>query len=469
MFVGRKNELLMLEQAYNSPKSELAVIYGRRCIGKSSLIKEFSRGKDNFYSFEALENNNTESQINHFVDRISVQMEDPLIKRIKFNSWHDVFNFLTSKVIRNSKRKKKLLLFFDELQWMAVRKSSLVSLIKYYWDNQWKEHNVMLILCGSIASFMVDKVVNSKALYGRMTLELHLGGLKLDEAAMFFGKGRSKEEIVKYISVFGTVPKYLEMIDTNRSFDQNMNKLCFSKNAIMISEIEKIFYSQFQEAGYYVAIVECLKTGMKSLKDIAQKTGLPSGGGLTRYINNLEKADIIKSHVPWDKSYGSRNKKYTISDEFLNFYFKYIEPNKKDISISGARNLFKSLTGDSFNVWLGFAFEKLCLKHSWHLAEKMGFGEEVATSGSLFSKDSERFQIDLLYKRFDKVVTICEIKHHKNEVTAEVIKDVERKKKLLKIPRGYSLETALISLYGPDKSLRKSEYFNHYITLDDLF
>ena len=468
MFFGRNNESKILNNLYESPKSELAVMYGRRRVGKSTLVRTFIKNKSYCYSFEALESQNTDEQINHFINQLINQTDEKFLSQMKFESWHDVFNYLTEKIIINKKRKNKLVLFFDELQWMAARKNSLVSLLKFFWDTKWKDHNVMLILCGSIASFMIDKVVNSKALYGRITSEIHLQGLRVSEAGQFFRNKRSKEEVLSYFLVFGTIPKYLEMIRLDRSFDQNIEALCFSEHAVMIQEVEKIFYSQFQKETNYLKIVNALKKNMLNLNELSHKINMTSGGGLKKYIENLVKADIVGLHIPWDRDINSKVRKYKISDEFLNFYFKFIEPNRKLISQSPGKNLFKTITHDNFRIWLGFAFEKFCLKHSTYLAELMGFAEEVAVAGSHFSKDDQQFQIDLLYKRFDKVITICEIKHSKEKINTKIIKEMERKKTLLSIPRGYTVETALISLYGPDQSLKDSGYFTHSITLEDI-
>lgn len=467
MFIGRDNESEILKNLYESPKSELLVMYGRRRIGKSTLVKNFMKNKEHFYSFEALESQNTIEQVDHFVDQLKTQTNDNFLSQMKFESWHDVFNYLTEKIIK-TRRKKKLILFFDELQWMATRKSTLVPLLKFYWDTKWKDHNVMFILCGSIASFMIDKVINSKALYGRITSEIHLTGLRIPEAVEFFQNKRSKEEILSHLLVFGTIPKYLEMIRLDRSFDQNIEQLCFSRHAVMIQEVEKIFYSQFQKETNYLKIVNALKNNMLSLNEISKKIEMPSGGGLKKYIDNLIKADVVALHIPWDRDINSKIRKYKISDEFLNFYFKFIEPNKKLIAQSTGNSLFKTLSKDNFNVWAGFAFERFCLKHSSYLAELMGFGKEVAIAGSHFSKDDNQFQVDLIYKRFDKVITICEIKHSKNKITTKIIPEMERKKSLLSIPRGFSVETALISLYGTDKALSDSGYFTHSVTLEDM-
>ena len=215
MFVGRKNELKILNDAYRSGKSQLVVIYGRRRIGKSSLVKEFSKDKHQFFSFEAIEGEGTPIQIRHFTAQLKKQYDDPILENARFSSWESVFSYLTDRIIN---RKTAKIIFLDELSWMAAGRSRLVSLLKFYWDNHWKGKKVMLILCGSVASFMVKKVLRSKALYGRITLDLLLKGLLAEDAYALIGRKRSREEALKYLLVFGGVPKYLEDINPNRSF-----------------------------------------------------------------------------------------------------------------------------------------------------------------------------------------------------------------------------------------------------------
>jgi len=431
MFVGRKNELKLLDEAYHSSKSELVVVYGRRRIGKSSLVKNFAKNKAFFYTFEAIEEETTHGQLQHFTELLKKQFNDPILDSVYFKTWEAVL--------------------------MAAGRSKLISVLKYFWDNHWKDKKVMLILCGSVASFMVKKVILSKALYGRISLEMLLKGLNPNEAYTLFYNKRSKEEILNYLLIFGSVPKYLEEINPGRSFNQNMNRLCFSSQALMVHEVDRIFYSQFREAGIY------------TLNDISTKLGISSGGGLREYLENLERAEIIKSFIPFDRGLKTKIKKYTLFDEYLIFYFKYIEPNLRTINESSSRKIFETLTKKSFDPWLGFAFERFCIKHSGVLAGIMGFDEEVLLASPYFGKDDHQFQIDLLYKRADKVITICEIKHHKNKIGTKIIPEMERKCSLFALPRGYSLEKALISQYGPDNALRDAKYFNYAVTLDDMF
>ena len=467
MFVGRKNELKLLNDAYRSEKDELVVLYGRRRIGKSSLVKCFADKKKSYYEFEALEGETTHGQIDHFSQQLKKQIDDPLLDSVRFANWEQVFTYLTEKIIKRKTKVKKIL-FLDELPWMAAGRIRLVSLLKYYWDNHWKGKHVMLILCGSVASFMVKKVLHSNALYGRTTIEILLKGFSPGEAAYLLGKKRSREEILNYQLVFGGVPKYLEQINPNQSFNQNMNTLCFSPHGIMLKEVERIFYSQFREPRTYLKIINLLKNGIFSLGEISSKTKIPSGGGLKQYLKNLERAEMIRSFVPFDRSWNSKFKKYTLADEFLVFFFKYIEPNRRVIKESSSRRLFETLTQNSFDTWLGFAFERFCLKHAGMLAFVMDFADDLLLASPYFKKNDERFQIDLLYKRADRVITVCEIKHQNMKIGTHIIPEMQRKCALLKVPRGYALEKALISLYGPDNSLKDTGYFHHFVTLDDI-
>lgn len=469
MFVGRRKELERLEDAYRSPKSELVVLYGRRRIGKSSLVSQFSKGKPHVYAFEAIEGENTAAQVKHFTETLKLLVNDPFLDHMDLKDWDKTFTYMTAKLFKRKPGKRKKIIFLDELQWMAAGRSKLVSYIKYYWDNHWKEKHVMLILCGSVASFMVNKVLSSNALYGRTTLEILLKGLPADEAALLFKKKRSPEEILKYLMVFGGVPKYLEIINPNLSFNQNINKLCFSPHGPMLHETDRLFYSQFRETQTYKKIVMLLKTGIYSFSEIANKLDIPSGGGLKMYLENLEQAEIIRSFIPFGKGLTSKFKKYSLADEYLQFYYKFIEPNLRLLGESTSERLFETLTKDSFEPWLGFSFERFCLKNAGLLADRMGFKDDVLLATPHFGKGDRHFQIDLLYQRSDNVITVCEIKHHNKPISKRIIPEVERKCALLEVPRGYSIERALISLYGPDDSLKEADYFNAHVTLDDIF
>lgn len=462
MFIGRKKELNLLNEFYKKKSGQIAILYGRRRVGKSALIQNFCQNKHHLY-FEGIENERSQKQIQHVVNQLKKQTGDKFLSQTIIKTWEAVFEYLTQKIATQ----QKIVLVFDELQWMAARQGKLVSLIKYYCDNFWKEKNVFLILCGSISSYMINKVVKSKALYGRIDLEVHLKALLPFEAKELLSH-RSPEEIIKYLIVFGGIPKYLEEVHLNKSFDHNVNELCFRSNGFMVNEFEKIFYGQFTEAVSYLKIVKALSTGPKTLKEISDKTRIASGGGLKLYLKNLIEADFVSEQRPFQKTQSSHLRKYKIIDEYLNLYFKYIAPNRGSIHADVNKYFFQKIIKSQWQSWLGLAFERYCVKHAVYLAERMGFADDLVEFGSVYEKSPQGFQIDLVYRRLDKVIVLCEIKFCQQEIDTKIIPEIEKKIAQYEVPRGYTLEKALISLYGPSPSLKDSEYFQYHLTLRDI-
>jgi hypothetical protein len=461
-FWGRQRELTMLENEYDRDTARLIAIYGRRRIGKSTLIGAFVKNKPHLY-FEGLEGERTPAQIAHFQTQLKEQAGDMLLSDMSFKSWDAIFSYFTSKALTQ----KKQIIVFDELQWMAAGRTKLISLLKYYWDNKWKAQGITLILCGSIASFMVKKVLKSKALYGRINLELHLTPLKPAESAKFLSN-RSTEEILHYLLLLGGIPKYLEEINTRQSFEKNINRLCFSEQGALFAEFERIFFGQFSDANSYLSIIKSISSTPKTLNEIAKVTKIESGGGLKGLINNLEQADFIRELRKCGGRETSKDKKYAISDEYLTFYIKYLKPNIRTIKEQASDNLFQRLVKPDWVPWLGLAFERFCLKHSSYLAQLLGFANELEDSGPFFERSKPGFQIDLLFQRSDKVIVISEIKYRTKEIDTEIIPEFENKLALYTPPRGYSVEKALISTYGPSVSLKKSKYFNYYLSMEEI-
>jgi uncharacterized protein len=206
-----------------------------------------------------------------------------------------------------------------------------------------------------------------------------------------------------------------------------------------------------------------------TLDQVAKKLHMPSGGGIKFYLNNLENANFITHYIPYDKTTNSKLIKYKLTDEYLRFYFQYIAPYLKLIQQNSRHNLFSQIVKPKWESWLGFAFENYCLKHAYYLAEIMGFADVVLQWGPYFTSGDNAFQVDLIYTRQDNVITLCEIKYHAKPLDISIIKEVERKCQLLKIPKGYTLERALISRFGVDDTVTALAYFHHVISVEDLY
>ena len=462
---GRDTELKLLKTAYDSSKAELAVVYGRRRIGKSHLLKNFTNNYPKLL-FEGLEGEPTKNQIKNFQVQLKKQIKDPLLQKAQFDTWNELFDYLSRYFEENLKQKQ--VIFFDEFQWMAAGQSKLVSLLKLYWDNYWKNQNVFLILCGSIASFMVKKVIKSKALYGRITQQIQVRKLKPNIIKKFFHGKRSNEEILKYILVLGGVPKYLEDIDLNQSFEKNIQNLFFAPNALYLDEFERIFNVHFKEPKMYLKIIKLLDRKILSLNELATAMKIKSGGGFRVYLENLELAEFIRATTSYEST-NSKYQKYKVSDEFSWFFIKFVLQNYPLIKEGGGISLLNTKIIPNWNSWFGYAFEKYCLNNALLIADIADFSDKVESVGPYFRKSSPGVQIDLLFKRSDKVITICEIKYLNKKVTTEIIVELNLKIDQIKIPKGYALEKLLVAPSGASDELIKSQFFNKIITLEDFF
>lgn len=464
-FIGRKKEIRILNNLYEDKDSKILTLYGRRRIGKSKLIKYFISDKSHL-AFEGLEKESTPKQLEHFFYTLKKQKDDPLLHNI-FKTWHHALDFITERSLQ--KKEEKQIFFLDELQWMAVGRSNLISLIKYYWDNYWSHSNILLILCGSISSFMINKVIRSKALYGRISKEVCLQELAPFESEKLLKGKFTKQEILQVLMCFGGVPKYLEEIQTNLSFQQNIISQCFQTEGFFFDEFKKIFYSQFKEHLIYERIVKTLSVHSMEYARISHKAKVASGGGLTRYLKNLEQAQFIKEITPFGASINSKKRRYKLTDPFINFHLKFIAPNIRTIRAGNGKQLYNKIQAENFPVYLGFAFEKFCVKNSKLLANLMGFNDYFLYAAPFFTKGQNSVQIDLLFERSDNIIVLAEIKYSAQKITTKVIPEVQSKLELLSDISSKRIQKSLISLNGPNQALKDSEYFDYYITCNDFF
>ena len=470
MFYGRTYELNIIKKAIVSKRAELGIVYGRRRIGKSSLLLKGISRKGDLY-FEALQNVSNKKQINHFLHQLSVQTKSP--KSIADN-WHEAFDILTFHM-----KKKRCYVVFDEFPWMASGRTELVSLVKYYWDNYWKKNpNLTMVICGSIANFMFKHIVHSKALHNRKTFEIKLAPLSACESKLFFKQYRSPYEIAKFLMVFGGIPKYLEQVDPQFSFSENIDRLCFQKSSFFVNEFETIFKEQFIVIKNYERIVRQISQKSMSKEALGRQLNIPSGGGLSSYIYNLEQADFIKvfkSNAPFGAS-REKTRKIVLWDEWLQFYFHYIAPNKRIIALNTEPGLFEKVSGQSLNSFFGLVFEKFCMKNLSNIFKHMGVDiHQVVDYGPFFRQKNrtksldEGLQIDILVRKKGQMLTLIECKFQSNPIGTSVISDVQRKIQLLKAPKSYSIERILVTAGEVTSNLNKNDYFHHILGIESLF
>jgi predicted AAA+ superfamily ATPase len=411
MFRGRIQEIQTLRAANWRDTGELIVVYGRRRVGKTALIEHTFKDLP-LWKFEGIEGEGLKIQLvtaiqslNHYTKKEYNLRECP--------SWQEFFNILKAEL--ELRKDHPPVLFFDEFQWTAEMGNTFVAVFKSFWDNTLSRYkNLKVILCGSISSFMVKKVLRSKALYGRITQEIHLLPLSLAEIKSFFGTKRKAKEILEIAMCFGGIPKYLEELNPQLSLTQNLHELAFTRNGYFFREYERIFLSHFGGNRHYETIVKALSVKSLSAEELAKKCKLQTGGTFSERLEELQLAGFIERFTPiYQDSVKSKAIRYRLIDEYLLLYFSLIAPFKKEIE-GGTIEASQILTNRSFQQWRGYAFERLCMRNSNLLADTLRFSGIRYKVGSWFSTRKESLsgiQIDLLFERADDMLTICEMKY----------------------------------------------------------
>lgn len=464
--IGRKSEQKILLGALESAKAQLIVVYGRRRVGKSFLLKSMAEHIDLVY-LEGIEFLSGEKQLSQMRSQLLLQTDSYEFFGKPFFDWNDFFERL---ILFLKKSKKKKFLVFDEFQWMTQGRTNVVSIFKFYWDNHFLSMKHHVAICGSISSYILNRVVQSNALYGRINTVLHLRALPFDEAQNFFHGGKSSKEILSYLLTFGGIPKYLVSIKASHSYEQNVFELCFSEAGEFYSEYDKIFYKQFKSGQTYQKIVELLSRGPCTFQEISRKLKIKSGGGLKGYLSILENADFITSWVAYSKGERAKAKKYFLSDEFLLFYFYFIFPNKSALSRGGGPNWSMKFE-KSLPQWRGLAFEHFCRKNLMQISKIWGFDDKILDYAPFYPTKSIKTQFDMIISRSDETLVFVEIKFQDREIGLEQISEFE--KKMVQVPikmtQGKSIQKALISFGKVSQSLLQTKYFDHVLQGDQLF
>ena len=468
MFVGRARELKSLRKLIDSEDPKVAIVHGRRRIGKSRLVTEAFARKE-LLVFEGLEGQPKQVQIASFVNQL-VYLRSLMPPKNMPHSWSEAFLFLFEEL-----KRKPAHVLLDEFQWMANYRSRIVSELKLVWDlHLSKLPGITLVLCGSIASFMVKKVLRSRAFYGRADLVIHLEELRLPETRLMLPE-KGMDELLEAQLLLGGVPKYLELLKGSSSVRLAMEELAFTSNGYLVDEFDRIFVSHFGANPDHEKIIAVLSANPYGLfrQQISTLTGVEGNGALSEKLYDLESAGLISSKTPFHKA-NSRFHKYFLADAYLRFYFSFIRPRLEDIRSGLHDKLFSRVCqSPAYLSWLGRAFEYLCINHARRFTEILGFSGIDFTCGPFFEKprkDGQGVQVDLLFARADRVITLCEMKYTLSPIGKNIISDVERKVDFLKrkFPK-YTIQRVLVTRERASKELLQTGYFYEIIEAEALF
>jgi AAA+ ATPase superfamily predicted ATPase len=471
-FIGRKVELQQLEQLQRNNTANMVIVQGRRRIGKSRLIEEFAKNKT-FYSFAGLaptEEITAQMQRDEFARQMQEQLHLP---HFTMHDWGDLFTLLAKHT-----EKGKVVILLDEISWMAAKDPTFLAKLKNAWDSQFKKNTqLMLVLCGSVSSWIEKNIVSNTLFLGRPSLYIRLKELSLMECNQFWESYTDKisaYEKLKILSVTGGVPRYLELINPKNTAENNIHSLCFSSNAPLINEFERIFSDIFGKRSIiYKQIISHLVAGAATQEEILTACGRNKTGDFSEYLDDLEMAGFISRDFTWHikNEKISKFSRYRLKDNYVRFYLKYIQPNKTKID----KGIFNTISISGLAGWesiMGLQFQNLVLNNELSIFEQLQIPhEEIVFSNPFFQKKNktqEGCQVDLMIQTKFNSVYICEIKFSKSALTQAIIEEVQNKIDRLQLPKNFSYRPVLIHVNGVADSVVDSHYFSDIIDFGQL-
>ncbi len=472
LFIGRKAPLEKLKKLFRKKTASLVVVRGRRRIGKSRLLEEFAK-KEKFYLFTGLPptpKTTPQSQREEFARQLN---EKTGIGGLKANDWGDLFSHLAKHT-----SKGRVIVLLDEISWMGSLDPDFLGKLKIMWDTQFsKNPKLILVLCGSISSWIEKNIISSTGFFGRITQKIYLEELSLPNCNKMLNslgfKGSLMEKFL-ILSITGGVPWYIELVNPALPAIENIKQLCFEKEGILFDEFRQIFHDLFGSRGeIYQKIVRQLVGGSKDYKTIADTLEYSSGGPLSDYLQDLTLSGYIEKDYTWSIKTGreSRLAHYRLSDNYLRFYFKSIEPNKNKIE----KGHFIRATLNILPGWesmVGLQFENLVLNNRYLILQHLRLAPtDIVYDNPYFQRKNTKqkgCQIDYLIQTRYQTLYLCEIKFSRNEISPKVIEEVREKIERLSLPKGFSCLPVLIHVNGYSPKIDEASFFVETINFSSL-
>lgn len=471
IFIGRKKELERFYSLYKKQMPSLIVIKGRRRIGKTRLIFEFAKTIKNkiFWSFAGLapqEAISAQDQRNHFGRQLALILKIP---PITFLDWSDAFEHLNLYI------KPGDIILFDEISWMGLKDPSFISKLKIWWDKQ--TISVFLVFCSSVSIWIEENILKNTAFFGRINLTIKLEPLSITESAELLRKINMKlshYDMYKLLSITGGVPWYLKQFNSEITADENIKQLAFEKNALLVNEFDRIFHDLFNNKGNnYKKILISLKDGTKTLSEIREIIKFSHSGTLSKMMEDLIIAGFVEKQSLWSFKNATNLKKslYRISDPYIRFYLKIIEPNINAITNGDFEKLSISIL-PGFDIHMGLQLELLLLQNRSLILEKIGINiVDILRSGpyrQMQTKIQKGCQIDYLIQTKTNQLFICEFKFKKREIHSDIINEMQEKNIKLKTPKAFAKSCILFHLNGVSSTVYNSSYFYRIIDITDF-
>jgi hypothetical protein len=467
MFIGREVEIQKLKDFKKRGIAGIVVVCGRRRIGKSTLIEHFAEGSRflELYGLAPREGVTPQDQLDHFGELLGLAFQLP---SMKFDNWNQALDMLAGMTTKG-----EVIILLDEISWMAGSDKDFAGKLKGVWDTKFKKNpQLILILCGSVTSWIEENILNDKGFMGRVSLTMKLEEMPLYDANKFWNKHYvSAHEKFKVLCVTGGIPRYLEEIQPQQSAEHNIKRLCFSKGGILVDEFDKIFRDTFMaHADDYKEIVKVLANGGCELGELCDQLKVGPTGGLSRKLQVLAQSGFITRDYVWGKGKKkSKLSKFRLRDNYLRFYLKYIDPKRHLIEQGLYDDLFLEDLPE-WNTMIGFQFENLVLNNLSAVQHLLQISSSsILSAAPYFQNKTKRrgaCQVDLLIQcRY--AIYVCEIKFG-HKISPEVIDEVSEKIKKLTFSKGISVRPVLIYQGELPPKIAHANFFTHLIPFEQF-
>jgi uncharacterized protein len=450
--IGRQKEKETLLKALNSSEPEMVAIIGRRRVGKTFLIRSVYANRIDF-ELTGTQDAPLLTQIKNFHTQLRLTF-GAKVPKVKPTNWMDTFWQLIT-ALESVDKKEKAVVFLDELSWLATPKSGFLEALGFFWNNWASRKNIVVVICGSAASWMIQKVVFHKGgLHNRITKRIDLQPFTLYETEAFLterGVNFNRYQTLQFYMAMGGIPHYLKAVEAGKSAIQNIDAICFAQGGLLKDEFSKLYSALFEHAEVHIAIVRALSQKWKGMtrSEIITATKINAGGGLSDVLEELENCGFISSYYPFGKK--KKDMLYRLTDEYSLFYLQFIENQRLQ-----GKEIWQHLSQtQSWKSWSGYAFESICIKHLSQIKKALGIsGIYSEASGYIHKskKGEQGLQIDLVLDRNDQTINLFEMKFYNAEWVlaksdaSELRERVSLFKRLTKTQKHIFL--SVISTYG---------------------
>ncbi len=439
-FVDREKELRFLQEKYNSGASELIIIYGRRRVGKTELIKQ-SLNRSPLKGLYLLGELQKEDQLSSIYSTIAgISLEDDFLKSNPLNTWQAFFDYLTKFIDRNG-----IVLILDELPYIYKTNPNFLSILQFFWDERWKNMNLKLVLCGSSISMMQEIALSySSPIYGRRTGQIDLKPLAyLDFRKLF--RDWDEEDIMSAYAVLGGIPRYVEEFDQTKSLSENIKKAFLDRDAFLYKEAKFLLMEEFKDFANYFSILKAIALGRTTFNEISHFSGV-SQNKLFVYLSKMMELNIIRRDIPvtLSKEKSTRTGNYALHDYFFRFWFRYVYPNSSLIEI-GKPDIVLDIIKTDFNNYMSSIFRDISIE----LLQNLSLNGELPLLtkwGSWWHFDDEIDIVALNEATGD--ILLCDCRWQDEEIDEKVIEELMKKSENIEWSNKQKNHYALVSKKG---------------------